>query len=123
MPRVPDEHIEAVKLFNDEEFFEAHEQWELLWNDTLGQEKLNYQGLIQLAACFLQVQRGFYEGSRKLYRKAAEKFEKAEPAFHGIVIEELLAEARGIVDALPADARGGHMSHACDFPKLTLPKT
>ena len=111
--------FEGVALFNSEDFFEAHEVWEELWMESIGQEHLNYQGFIQITACFLQVQRGFFDGSRKLYTKALDKFKKAETEFNGIHIRNFLDEVYAIVAGLPPDKRGKAMSHLCSFPKIT----
>jgi uncharacterized protein len=40
----------GVRLFNHENFFEAHDVWEQVWKNVEGEEKTFYQGLIQAAA-------------------------------------------------------------------------
>ena len=46
-----DAHFAAgVRLFNHEDFFEAHDVWEQVWKNAEGEEKTFYQGLIQAAA-------------------------------------------------------------------------
>ena len=40
----------GVRLFNHENFFEAHDVWEQVWKNAEGEEKTFYQGLIQAAA-------------------------------------------------------------------------
>ena len=64
----------AVTLFNAGEFYEAHEDWELLWLDAEGDERLWLQGLIQYAAAFVHFARGFYaSGFHRLMAGATEK--------------------------------------------------
>ncbi|MBC7820973.1 MAG: DUF309 domain-containing protein, partial [Planctomycetaceae bacterium] len=41
------QYLEGLRLFNEEEFFEAHDVWEELWSESLGDEKKFLQGLIQ----------------------------------------------------------------------------
>lgn len=50
----------AVVYFNARAFFEAHEDWEALWHDAEGEERRWLQGLIQVAAAFVHVERGFF---------------------------------------------------------------
>jgi hypothetical protein len=63
----------AVVYFNAEAFFEAHEDWETLWNEAEGARREWLQGLIQFAAGFHHVVRGTASGFGKLMRTAAAK--------------------------------------------------
>lgn len=85
---------EFWKLFNAEKFFEAHEVLEALWRETPGPERDFYQGLIQIAAAFVHIQKGTPDGARKLLDKASEKLGKFSPAFCGLEIPHLLKQAR-----------------------------
>ena len=42
---------EGIALFNDVEFFEAHDAWEELWQEYHGDDRKFFQGLIQVAVC------------------------------------------------------------------------
>src|SRR5512145_2639201 len=48
----------GVALFNDGSFFEAHDVWEDAWRESEGDVRLFLQGLIQIAAGFVKLQRG-----------------------------------------------------------------
>ncbi|MCM3875063.1 MAG: DUF309 domain-containing protein, partial [Thermoanaerobaculia bacterium] len=48
----------GLEEFRAGRFFEAHEEWELLWKDSTGDDKVFLQGLIQLAAACVHVGRG-----------------------------------------------------------------
>ena len=64
----------AVARFNAREPFEAHEDWEHLWHEASGAERTWLQGLIQLAAAFVHVERGFHAtGFVKLMREGLAK--------------------------------------------------
>ena len=64
----------AVVLWNARDFHAAHEDWETLWNEAEGTRRDWLQGLIQYAAAFFHVERGFYaSGFVKLMRSAAER--------------------------------------------------
>jgi hypothetical protein len=64
----------AVEHWNATRFFEAHEDWEAVWNDAVDPQRLWLQGLIQLAAAFVHFERGFHaSGFVRLVRSGREK--------------------------------------------------
>ena len=101
-------YAEFRKLFNAKKFFEAHEVLELLWRETKGPERDFYQGLIQIAAVFVHIQKQTPEGGRKLLEKASAKLGKFEPRFMGLEISKLLSQT---ARALESEA---------DFPKIRI---
>jgi hypothetical protein len=74
----------AVEHWNAGRFFEAHEDWETLWNDAQGRERLWLQGLIQFAAAFVKFERGGASGFSRLTEQAAEKARGYVGDPHGI---------------------------------------
>ena len=42
-------YLDGIALFNDHEFFEAHEVWEDIWHEAYGTKFEFYQGMIQCA--------------------------------------------------------------------------
>jgi len=60
---------EFARLFNEKQFFEAHEVLEDLWKVTPGSLRKVYQGMIQIAAAMVHVQKGTPEGARQLLKK------------------------------------------------------
>ncbi len=61
---------EGIRLFNQQEFWEAHEAWEQVWRKYPDSWRLFLQGLIQLAAGLHQLRRGIYHGTVKHLRNA-----------------------------------------------------
>jgi predicted metal-dependent hydrolase len=61
--------LQAVQEFNRGHFFEAHELWEDLWKETVGEEKRFYQGLVQIAAGYQKLSIAQYSGARKLLER------------------------------------------------------
>ena len=82
----------ALREFNDGYFFESHETLEDLWMVTPLPERTLFQGIIQLAAAFVHVARGDYEGTFKLLDAAREKLQEFAPAALGIDVAALLPE-------------------------------
>ena len=56
---------EGIRLFNEGDWFEAHEIWEDIWHVASGPRKKFYQGLIQCAVTIEHVRRGNPRGVRE----------------------------------------------------------
>jgi uncharacterized protein len=61
---------EFVRLFNNREFFRAHEVLEELWLETHGELRDFYKGLIQCAVAFLHAGQGNAPGAISLYERS-----------------------------------------------------
>ncbi|HEY7527025.1 MAG TPA: DUF309 domain-containing protein [Candidatus Limnocylindria bacterium] len=104
-PPLPDAEAQAlfergVALFNGVRYWHAHEAWETLWRAAADDERDFYQGLIQLAAGLLHLQRRNLRGARNKLGEALAKLQKYQPAHHGIVINELVGRGARILDEL-----------------------
>jgi len=82
----------AVVYWNAGAFFEAHEDWETLWNDAEGPRRAWLQGLIQFAAGFHHVEHGTASGFAKLMRSASAKAGSYAGDTHGIDFPRLWAD-------------------------------
>jgi len=91
---------QAVALFNGVRYWHAHESWETIWRAADDEERDFYQGLIQVAAGLLHLQRRNMRGARNKLREGLEKLEPYKPAHHGIFVSELIGEARRLLDDL-----------------------
>ena len=90
----------GVQEFRAGRPFEAHEDWERLWNESTGNDRDFLQGLIQLAAACVHVGRGNPAPARRLFGLALSKLETIPEGFAPIPIETL---RRGLRSALDAD--------------------
>jgi uncharacterized protein len=61
-------YLAGVVLFNQQDFFEAHEVWEDLWAESHGDTRRFYQGLIQAAVGLCHYANGNLRGAIKLFR-------------------------------------------------------
>lgn len=83
----------AVVHFNEGRYFEAHEDWETLWNDADGAHREWLQGLIQVAAGLHHVfHSGSATGFSKLMRTARAKAEGYAGDTDGIDFRAFWAE-------------------------------
>ena len=90
----------GVALFNGVRYWHAHEAWETLWRAAPDADRDFYQGLIQVAAGLLHVQRKNLRGARNKLREGLDKLRPYEPAHQGIFVNELIGEARRLLDDL-----------------------
>ncbi len=78
--------LRGVAAFNAGRFFEAHEIWEAVWNDTVGEEKRFVQGLVQLATGYLKLSSGLYPGALKLLTRGCQTLRTCPPIYAGLQI-------------------------------------
>jgi predicted metal-dependent hydrolase len=93
---------EGVALFNGTRYWHAHESWETLWRASSDDDREFYQGLIQVAAGLLHVQRRNLRGARNKLREGVDKLRRYEPAHHGIFVNELIGQATRLLEDLDA---------------------
>lgn len=90
----PEKYLEGIRLFNEEEFFECHDELELLWSETIGEEKKYLQGLIQASVALFHFGNENYGGARKLYISSLEKLEPYGDRYMGVNLAKFIADFR-----------------------------
>jgi predicted metal-dependent hydrolase len=80
----------GVELFNNAEFFDAHEVLEEVWRAAPPAEKKFLQGLIQVAVALHHHTRGNLAGARSLMKRAAKNLGGYPKNFAGINLAALL---------------------------------
>lgn len=89
--------VEGAEHYDAGRYFEAHEAWEHLWRALPpGEEKLQVQGLIQLAVSLEHHRRGNPRGRDGQWSKASSKLtgDRAGP----VLLPPTLAAARAAMD-------------------------
>ena len=66
----------GVAEFRAGRFFEAHEEWERLWKESKGDDKVFLQALIQLAAACVHIGRGNAAPAKRLLELAKAKLDR-----------------------------------------------
>jgi len=80
----------GVELFNKEDYFEAHEVWEDAWRQEQGERRRFLQGLIQVAAGFVKLQRRQPRGAKALLERGAENIRTHADDEFGLDLPPLL---------------------------------
>lgn len=88
---------EGLELFNDGEWFEAHEVWEDAWRMAAGDRKRFYQGLIQCAVTLEHARRGNPRGVQSVFATAVSKFQGLPDVYRGVNVRRLIDELRRFI--------------------------
>ncbi|MCC7407814.1 MAG: DUF309 domain-containing protein [Phycisphaeraceae bacterium] len=112
----------GLRLFNEGEWFKAHEAWEEAWKLAFGPRnprKLFYQTLIQTAVTLEHVRRGNPRGVRSMYASVREKFERLPGRYMGVDLGRLHEDLRGAIGevlALPGEWFEPGKGHGLELP-------
>ena len=87
----------GLKLFNEKNFYDAHEKWEDLWSDYYLKDRLFIQGLIQLSVSFVHLKNNNMNGAKSLLNKCQQKFEGFDIQ-RGIDVKKLLISIEKVQD-------------------------
>ena len=93
---------EGVALFNGVRYWHAHEAWETLWRAAADDERDFYQGLIQLAAGLLHLQRRNQRGARNKLREGVARLQPYQPVNRGVMLDELVSSSKRYLEDLDA---------------------
>jgi predicted metal-dependent hydrolase len=84
----------GIDEFNERLFFECHETLEEIWLEEHGEDRLFYQGLIQVAAGYLKWEQGVLIGAIKLWRAGLEKLEAYQAVHLGVDLASLIGATK-----------------------------
>lgn len=86
--------LKGIAFFNEEKFYEAHEEWEQIWLKEKGPDRLFLQGLIQLAGAFHHRQKGRRKPAETALGKAILKLQKYPGKHWGVNLTLLLQDSK-----------------------------
>ncbi|HKA35118.1 MAG TPA: DUF309 domain-containing protein [Candidatus Binatia bacterium] len=104
----PDPRLDkGIEEFNRGLFFECHETLEEVWLEDHGEDRLFYQGIIQIAAGYYKLQQGVLIGAIKLWRTGLEKLEPYGPVYLGVDLLSLVKPTKeNLARAEAAESQG-----------------
>jgi CheY-like chemotaxis protein len=83
----------GIELFNQQAYFEAHEELELAWNEEPGPVRELYRGILQVAVAYLQITRRNYRGALKMFLRVRQWLDPIPDGCRGVAVARLRAEA------------------------------
>jgi predicted metal-dependent hydrolase len=110
-------HHEALRrgaeLFNAGAYFAAHEVWEAAWRQSVADEKILLQGLIQAAAAMLHAERGNRSGAERLHARACTRLRAIPSDFGNLEVARLAVELDEFITRMAGGDR-------CRRPRLSF---
>jgi predicted metal-dependent hydrolase len=86
-----EEFSHGVRLFNSGKFWNSHEAWEQVWMRHDEDERLFFQGIIQLAAAYHQlIVKKNFRGLMNNFEKAYQKLVIFQPEYLGVSVKPLI---------------------------------
>jgi predicted metal-dependent hydrolase len=86
-----DRYQEAINLFNAREWYAAHDAFEELWHESVGEERAVFQGIIQIAVAEHHLRNGNRRGSLLLMAEGLNHLQAAPPQGLGFDLPSLQA--------------------------------
>jgi len=77
----------GIALFNQGEYFDAHEVWEELWMECPAAERRFIQALIQAAVALHHFERGNHAGAARLFGSGRAYMEPFRPWYRGLDVD------------------------------------
>ncbi|OGQ18344.1 MAG: hypothetical protein A3C54_00870 [Deltaproteobacteria bacterium RIFCSPHIGHO2_02_FULL_60_17] len=112
--------LKGIEEFNQGLYFQCHETLEEVWLEENGEDRLFYQGIIQIAVGYLKWEEGVMMGSIKLWRSGLEKL-AAYPAVHlGVRLDSFIDHVRGNLGEIEIAHRKGGIVPQLRVPRLSL---
>ncbi len=84
------ELLEGIRLFNEGDFFSAHDFFEELWTESERAEKLFMQGLVQISVGCYHLICGNFNGAYSQLLKGKIKLKNYLPSYKDIDVKSLL---------------------------------
>jgi predicted metal-dependent hydrolase len=117
-------YLQGIELFNEREFFEAHEVWEDIWHMAGGLKGEFYQGLIQCAVALEHYRRSNPRGVVSLYDSYRRHLKDVPDTFMGLDVKSFLAAMKEVlqpvIDANPLPQKGEIELDEARAPKIAL---
>ena len=99
--------LKGIQEFNERLFFECHETLEEIWLEEHGEDRLFYQGIIQIAAGYFKLEQGVPAGALKLWRTGLDKIAPYAPVHFGISVESLMHAVKADLAKLESNQQAG----------------
>jgi uncharacterized protein len=117
-------YLDGIRLFNERDFFEAHEVWEDIWHMAYGLKHEFYQGLIQCAVALEHYRRSNPRGVVSLHQSYTRHLKDVPPRFMGLDLAQFLQQMHHalapVLAANPLPQRGQIELDLSRVPTLTL---
>jgi len=94
--KLPPKVLEGLRLFNEKQFFESHEELEDAWREERGPIRSLYQGVLQAAVTYFHISRGNYEGGIKMHERCMKLLKDYPDVCRGINVGRLKRDLEAV---------------------------
>ena len=101
---------EAVRLFNEREYFDCHDVLEELWSEAMSEERNLYQGLLHAAVSLFHLSEGNPAGARKMHASSLKYLADYGSDFQGLNLDRLRADSVACFEPLRAGVPKGFVA-------------
>ena len=95
---------EGLRCYRTQQFFEAHEHWEVVWLTLDEPEKSFLQSLVQVSAAFHHLRRGNRAGAISLLTRSLRRLDRSPSEFRSFNVAKMRDEARNWLTELERDS-------------------
>lgn len=92
--------VRGLEHFNAGEYFEAHEELEAAWNADPTPARALYQGVLQVAVAYLQIERNNPDGAKKIFLRSRQWLCPLPDTCRGVDVKQLKEDAEEVEQAL-----------------------
>lgn len=92
--------IEGINLFNNKDFFAAHDFFEELWIEADYKDRLFYQGMVQVSVGSFHLISGNYKGALSQFNKGTSKLENYVTSYKGVNVSKLIFDIYPLINDL-----------------------
>jgi predicted metal-dependent hydrolase len=90
----------GISLFNNADFFAAHDFFEEMWVESNREDRLFFQGLTQISVgCFHLICKN-YKGAFSQFTKGTDKLNDFLPSYKNVDIEDLIKNTEVLINDL-----------------------
>lgn len=97
---IPQEFLQGVTEFNQQEFYACHDTLEALWMQASEPQKKFYQGVLQIAVGLYHLSQKNWKGAVILMGEGLGRLDYYQPDYSGINVEQLIDETTQLLKAL-----------------------
>jgi uncharacterized protein len=90
----------GISLFNEADFFSAHDFFEDCWVICDQEERLFFQGMVQISVGCFHLLSGNYKGSLSQFLKGTKKLREFKPSYRAINIDNLVIGIEALIKTL-----------------------
>ena len=83
----------GIQLFNNTDFFAAHDFFEEKWIEAEQKDRLFFQGMVQISVANYHLVHDNLNGAQSQYRKSTEKLKNYLPYYYGVNVKKLLDDS------------------------------